>query len=485
MRRKTKIICTLGPATHSYDAIERLYEAGMSVVRLNMSHATHEQAANCIHWVKTLNRKVRYPVPIMMDTQGPEIRTGMLDEPMTLRRGQIVFLDAGTEFGAPAAAGTIRVNYPDLPADVAPGDRVRLDNGLLNLEVLSRHGCRLECRVADGGTLGSFKHVNLPGVAVNLPSITAKDRRDIALGMDEEVDFIALSFVRSAGDIAEMRKLLGSKSGRTMKIIAKIENREGVQNADAIAAAADGVMVARGDLGIETDIAELPSVQRDLAATCARLGRRCVVATHLMESMIDNPIPTRAEVTDVANAIYEGVDAIMLSGETSIGRYPVRVVEQIANIARVSERQKGFALHEALQPDTDKQHLAACAVKLADDIAAAGIVVITRRGITADTVTNCRPERVPIFAFTNLSQTRRRLMLNRGVYAHRIAFSSDPETTIRTALGILREREGIGAEGRVVVISDVLAQSSVDAIQLRTVGAELGNSRIQSRAPAN
>ena len=188
--------------------------------------------------------------------------------------------------------------------------------------------------------------------------------------------------------------------------------------------------------------------------------------------MIDNPIPTRAEVTDVANAVYEGVDAIMLSGETSIGKYPIRCVEQLANIADASERQSGFALHRALAITTDKQHLAQAAVELADAIGAAGIVVITRRGITADAVTNCRPERVPIFAFTNLSQTRRRLMLNRGVFAHRTPFSSDPEKTIRTALRVLRDREGVEASERVVVVSDVLAEAAVDAIQLRRVGED-------------
>ncbi len=470
MRRKTKIICTIGPASNSYSIIERLYRAGMSVVRINMSHATPDEANNAIHWVKTLNRKVKYPVPIMLDTQGPEIRTGALAKPLALRPGQKVFLTVEPLPEGHDGELSIEVQYPDLPDAVAVGDRVRLDNGLLNLDVLARHGRRLECRVVDGGELGSRKHVNLPGVAVNLPSITAKDRADIAFGVEQEIDYVALSFVRSADDVAEFRELLGPKSAKTVRIIAKIENQEGVRNAEAIAGAADGVMVARGDLGIETNIAELPGVQRNLVETCARLGKRCVVATHLLESMIDNPIPTRAEVTDVANAIYEGVDAIMLSAETSVGAYPVRCVAQLAEIAEVSERQRGFALHQSLAIDTDKQHLAASAVQLADAVGAAGIVVVTRRGLTADLVTNCRPERVPIFAFTNNSQTRRRLMLNRGLYAHRTAFSSDPEKTICTALRVLREREGIGAEERLVVISDVLAEQTVDAIQLRSAG---------------
>ena len=475
MRRKTKIICTIGPVTNSYSAIERLYDAGMSVARLNMSHATLAESESIINWIKTLNRKVRYPVPIMLDTRGPEIRTGTMDEPLQLTAGQTLYLDVEPQ---PRAAGrddtavSVQVNYPDLPKAVGAGDRVRLDNGLLNVHVVAREGNRLKCRVVDGGMLGSRKHVNLPGIAVNLPAITDKDREDIAFGVDREIDYVALSFVRSANDIAQLRDLLGPKGARTVKVVAKIENQEGVRNAEEIACAADGVMVARGDLGIETDIAALPSVQRQLVETCARLGKRCVVATHLMESMIDNPIPTRAEVTDVANAVYEGVDAIMLSGETSIGKYPIRCVEQLANIADASERQSGFALHRALAITTDKQHLAHAAVELADAIGAAGIVVITRRGITADAVTNCRPERVPIFAFTNLSQTRRRLMLNRGVFAHRTPFSSDPEKTIRTALRVLREREGVEASARVVVVSDVLAETAVDAIQLRRVGED-------------
>ncbi len=468
MRRKTKIICTLGPATHSYSSIERLYRAGMSVVRLNMSHADRDEAASAIHWVKTLNRKVKYPVPILLDTQGPEIRTAALDQPMRLRPGQTVFLDVEPHCGE--GAPSIEVNYPELPDTVAVGDRVRLDNGLLTVYVVARRQQRLECRVVDGGDLGSRKHVNLPGIAVNLPAITAKDLEDIAFGVAQEVDYIALSFVRCADDVAELRQLLGPKGGKTVKIVAKIENQEGVRNAEQIAQAADGVMVARGDLGIETNIAALPSVQRRLVETCARLGKRCIVATHLMESMIDHPIPTRAEVTDVANAVYEGADAIMLSGETSIGAYPIRCVEQLADIAEASERQRGFVLHESLAIDTDKQHLATSAAHLAEAIDAAGVVVITRRGITADLVTNCHPERVPIFAFTNNSQTRRRLMLNRNVFAHRTAFSENPEKTIRTALKVLREREGIGADERVVVISDVLAETAVDAIQLRKVG---------------
>ncbi len=467
MRRRTKIICTVGPATSGYSMLERMYRAGMDVVRLNMSHSNQEDALRVITWIKTLNRKVRYPVPLLLDTMGPEIRTGEIDAPMRLEAGEEVYLTV--EFASPSdrRANEIHVNYPELPDAVAVGNSVTLDNGLINLEVLQKSARALLCRVVDGGSLGSRKHINLPGVHVNLPAIAGKDREDILFGMAQDLDFLALSFVRSADDIAAARELFGKK---TLKVIAKIEDREGLANVEEIARAADGVMVARGDLGIEVDIAAMPNIQRNLVRTCARLGKRCVVATHLLESMIENPIPTRAEVTDVANAIYEGVDAIMLSAETSVGRHPVRCVEQLSRIASTSEQFPSLGFAADFIADSDKHHVAKAAAGLAEAIGAAGIVVITRRGVMVDLVTSCQPPTVPIFAFSNNSQTRRRLMLNRGVFSHRTAFSTVPEKTIQTALNVLQERENIPPNERVVVISDVLAQTRVDAIQIRAVG---------------
>ncbi len=464
--RRTKIICTIGPATASYEMLEKLALAGMNIVRLNMSHADHASAERVINWIKTLNRKVKYPVAVLLDTQGPEIRTGDIEHPMELKNGDVVSLSVRDS--TDVEMRSIHVNYGDLVNSMAPGDRISIDNGLINFEVLSLEGTQLTCKVVDGGMLGSKRHVNLPGVRVNLPSITEKDVRDIEFGMRHDVDFIALSFVRTAEDIQSLRELLGAKSHRT-QIIAKIEDREGVANILAIAEAADGVMVARGDLGIETNIAELPNVQREIVKICATLGRRSIVATHLLESMISAPTPTRAEVTDVANAIYEGVDAVMLSGETSVGKYPVRCVKQLVEIAQASERLPGLGFEAGLVANSDKQHVAISAVQLAESIGAAGIVVITRRGIMADLVTNCRPRTVPIYAFTNTSQTRRRLVLNRALFSFRTDFSRDPEKTLHTAFSVLREREGLPEEAKVVVISDVLAQQRTDAIQIRTL----------------
>ena len=463
MRRRTKIICTIGPATASFDGLKALFEAGMNVVRINMSHSDHANAAKIINWIKTLNRQVDYPVPILLDTQGPEIRTGVLENPMELSPGDVVTLSVRD--GDLIEQRSIHVNYTELVDVVEVGRIITVDNGLMNFKVLQKKDHQLTCEVIDGGTLGSRKHVNLPGVRVNLPAITAKDREDIAFGMENDVDFIALSFVRSPDDVKELKQFLGSKR-QSIKSVAKIEDQEGVNNIHQIVAAADGVMVARGDLGIETDIADLPNVQRRIVHACARQGKRCIVATHLLESMIDNPIPTRAEVTDVANAIYEGVDAVMLSGETSVGQYPTRCVEQLSNIANRTERFPGLGYEKALEIDGDKQHVAVHAVALAEAVEAAGIIVITRRGITADYVTAARPQHVPIFAFTNDSQTRRRLAMNRSVYAHRIAFSSDPEKTLQRAFEVLK-KEGVALDAKLVLISDVLADQPTEAIQIR------------------
>ncbi len=463
MRRRTKIICTIGPATASFEGLKALYEAGMDIVRINMSHSDHESAAKIINWIKTLNRQVNYPVPVLLDTQGPEIRTGVLETPMELNSGDVVALSVRD--GDLVEQRSIHVNYTELVDVVEVGRIITVDNGLMNFRVLQKKDHQLTCEVIDGGTLGSRKHVNLPGVRVNLPAITSKDRDDIAFGMANDVDFIALSFVRSPDDVVELQKLLGRKQQST-KIVAKIEDQEGVSNIHQIVAVADGVMVARGDLGIETDIADLPNVQRRIVHACARQGKRCIVATHLLESMIDNPIPTRAEVTDVANAIYEGVDAVMLSGETSVGQYPSRCVEQLSNIADRTERFPGLGYEKALEIEGDKQHVAVHAVALAESVEAAGIIVITRRGIVADYVTAARPQHVPIFAFTNDSQTRRRLALNRSVYAHRIAFSSDPEKTLQRAFDVLK-KEGFALDAKLVLISDVLADQPTEAIQIR------------------
>lgn len=462
--RKTKIICTIGPATQSFEQLERLANAGMNVARLNMSHGDHDSHAKIIKAIRTLNRKVHHPIAILLDTQGPEIRTGTVSDELNLHKGDVISVTARGE--ADVEASSIHINYEDLINDVAVGDKITVDNGLINLEVLQKEDRLMQCRVIDGGVLGSKRHVNLPGIRVNLPAITEKDKRDILWASEQEVDFIALSFVRDAQDIVELRELLGSKANK-IKVIAKIEDQEGVNNLTSIINVADGVMVARGDLGVEIPIEVLPRVQRRIVRSCAHQGKRVIVATHMLESMIDNPIPTRAEVTDVANAVYEEADAIMLSGETTIGKYPVKCVEILDRISRSIERSRGLRFTDDLQLNDDKQEIAAAAVKLAESIEAKAIIVPTRRGRMANYVSNCHPQAPIICAFTNDSRTRRQLVLNRGLLAYRIQFSSDPEKTLSTAANILLAREEFSAEDRVVVISDALAGSGIDAIQIR------------------
>jgi pyruvate kinase len=464
--RRTRIICTIGPATASYPMLERLHAAGMNVVRLNMSHADHGSAKRVVNWVRTLNRKTHRPLAVLLDTQGPEIRTGDLPNDLALASGDVISLTVRDDVDVEERS--IHVNYAELVDAVHPGDRITVDNGLINLEVLSKEGVHLTCRVLDGGRLGSKRHVNLPGIRVNLPAITEKDAADIDFGVAMEVDFIALSFVRRAEDVEMLRERLGRKANK-VRIIAKIEDAEGVSNLEAIVRAADGVMVARGDLGVEIDLAELPNVQRRIVRLCQEQGKRVIVATHLLESMIENPIPTRAEVTDVANAVYEEVDAVMLSGETSVGKHPLRAVGHLDSIARASERHPGLGFARRLERSDEKRNLAWSAVELAESLDAKGIVVITRRGVMADHVTACHPRTVPIFAFTNDSGTRRRLVLNRAVFAHRTPFSRDPEKTLQTAFGALRAREGLASGDRVVVLSDVLLGHGIDAVQVRTL----------------
>jgi len=465
--RKTKIICTIGPVTDSYPMLEQLANAGMNIIRLNMSHGDHESAAQIIKSIRTLNRKITYPIAILMDTQGPEIRTGDLTSELELKNGSIISISVRDTTNVEESS--IHIHYDELVETVDVGDRITVDNGIINLEVLEKQeGQLMKCKVIDGGILKSKRHVNLPGIRVNLPAITKKDRADILFALEQQVDFIALSFVREAKDISELKELMGDKAGK-IKIIAKIEDQQGVSNINEIIAAADGIMVARGDLGIEINVAELPNVQRKIVRLCAENGKRVIVATHLLESMIENPIPTRAEVTDVANAVYEEVDAVMLSGETTVGKYPIRCVEQLVEIAEITESIPGLQYTNNLKKESDKQHLAATAVELAESSGAMGIVVITRRGLMADYVTNCHPQKTRIYAFTNDSQTRRRLMLNRNLSPFRSAFSSDPERTLQTAFDVLKDRVGLSPGDKVVVISDVLAGTGIEAIQIRMI----------------
>jgi len=464
--RKTKIICTIGPATESIGMLENLASAGMNIARLNMSHGDHQSHAKIIQHIQTLNKKSDHPVAILLDTQGPEIRTGDMVDELHLNEGDTISIVArGAEN---VEESSIHINYDDLINDVNIGDTITVDNGLINLKVLAKQDRVMQVKVIDGGLLKSKRHVNLPGIRVNLPAITEKDRRDIEFGIEQGVDFIALSFVREASDILQLRELLGNKS-EEIKIIAKLEDQEAITNMVEIIEAADGIMVARGDLGVEIPLEVLPRVQRRIIRTCAEMGKRVIVATHMLESMIENPIPTRAEVTDVANAVYEEADAIMLSGETTVGKHPIKCVEILDRIARSTESSRGLLFTDNLIVENDKQQIAKAAVTLAESIAAKAIIVPTRRGRMANRVTNCHPQESIICAFTDNSLTMRQLMLNRNVLSYQIAFNEDPEKTLAAAAAIMLQRNDFSADDPVVVISDALAGSGFEAIQIRKI----------------
>ncbi len=464
--RTTKIVCTIGPASSSSEMLEKLAKAGMNVARLNMSHGDHASHLMTIRRIRSLNRTLNHPVAILLDLKGPEIRTGEVREQLDLKVGQIYRVTVMPSTNPEEQS--IHIDYQDMMSHLKVGDRITVDNGIINLEVLELGTHDLRCRVLDGGTLGSRKHINLPGVRVNLPSIPEKDKADIRFGIEHDVDFIALSFVRNAEAVMEARGIIDEAGEHHAKIIAKIENQEGVENFDSILAAADGIMIARGDLGVEVEFSELPIIQREINRKCVMAGKPVIVATHLLESMIQNPMPTRAEVSDVANAVYEEADAVMLSGETASGRHPARCVTVMDKIVRRMEKEETIGFSRARKPENTRDELARSAVRLADAIGAPAIVVFTRRGVLGQLVASFRPKRSIIYAFTNMSTTRRKLWLSRSVVPFKMDFSSDPEKTITAAFERLRKRSRVLPGDQIVVVSDVVAgDARVSTIQVR------------------
>ena len=462
---RTKVICTIGPATKDLVTLKKLYNNGMNVVRINMSHATHKSAKSVIENIKKINNdpKSKFgPIGILLDTQGPEIRTGDTSMPLDLVTGDEVKLTVRDQVDVETSS--IQINYKDLISSVTSGSKITVDNGLINFEVLSKDEETLLCKVLDGGKLGSKRHVNLPGVRVNLPSITSKDLDDINFGMKNNVDFIALSFVRDTEDLEKLQKILDSKRSKA-KIIAKIENQEGLNNIHQISKASWGVMVARGDLGIETSLTDLPNIQRRIMHACAKWGRRSIVATHLLESMIENPTPTRAEVTDIANAIYEGADAIMLSGETSVGKYPVECVRFLKSIAKKTEKFKTLEYEKSYSPNSDWQHIGLAAKDLAESINADGIIAITRTGKTAQYISNSKPNGIPIFTFTGNKKTLNQLTLVGSTKSFYLRNLSNHEKTLHNVSKILKKYYG-RKDLKFIMVSSIFSEEHSEAIQI-------------------
>ena len=462
---RTKIIASIGPNTRSFKSISQLHKAGMNVVRVNMSHASHDDLKETIKIVKKVNKlqHQKYgPLGVLLDTQGPEIRTGESDEKLDLKVGEVINLSVRDN--KDVETSSIQVNYSGIISSVKKGSKITIDNGLINFKVLSKDKFSLKCRVVDGGELGSKRHVNLPGIRVDLPSITKKDKKDIAIALKEGVDFVALSFVRSKSDVIALREYLKRRNS-SAKIIAKIENQEGLDNIHEITKASDIVMVARGDLGIETDLADLPNIQRRIMYSTAKNGRRSIVATHLLESMIENPTPTRAEVTDVANAVYEGADAIMLSGETSIGKYPVECVKFLKSISKRTEKFKTLEYEKELITNSDWESIAVAARDLSESINADGIIAVTRTGSTAGYISNAKPKDIPIYTFTNNLNTLNQLSLVGSVipfYLKRLNNHKKTLEHVRDVLKPLHRKKKL----KFVMVSGIFSEKHSEAIQI-------------------
>lgn len=467
--RQTKIIATLGPATDTPEVQRALIQAGANVFRINMSHAPFDVVRRHVAQVRAEAAALGTDVGLLMDLQGPAIRTGELPEPVTLQPGDVVEIrQPGT---VPAQKVSTTVNYPGLNDDVAVGAIVLVDNGVLQFRVIAKDAERLTCEVVDGGVLGSRRHINLPGTRVNLPGLTEKDFACLVLVPELGFDFVAMSFVRDAAHIESLRDWLARRQCPA-RIVAKIEDQSAVEHLDEIIQASDAIMVARGDLGIEVPIEELPLIQRRVVARCQWFGRQVIVATHMLESMISAPVPTRAEMTDVANAVFEQADAIMLSGETSVGRYPVRCVEVLDRIARRAEAASVAEPFPAPTPPltTDKQKLVHAAVDLANSLEGAKLLVFTLRGRMADHTAHLRP-RAPIYAFAPSETVARSLHLHRGVTPFVLHFSADdPHASIDAAVNRLKDAGLLHPGDPLVIISDVLVGEFVtDSVLFKRV----------------
>ncbi len=466
--RRTKIIATLGPATNAPDTIEKLIAAGVNVFRLNMSHAPHDQTRADAKNIRDAAKRLNKTVAVLMDTQGPAIRTGELSTELNLKPGQVIALTVRGEQSEEYTS--VDVNYDDLVNDISEGDVVVVDNGNIKLKVLKKKRNQLECEVLTEGKLGSRRHINLPGVRVNLPALTDKDIADIELGIEIGVDWFAMSFVRQAQDVQRLRAILDYRKA-PQKICAKLEDQQGVKNVDSIIHAADAVMIARGDLGIEVPFEDLPPLQRKVVKRCVALGKPVIVATHMLESMIDSPSPTRAEVTDVANAVFEQADAIMLSGETSVGKYPLACVEAMDRIARRIERSGGAGY--AKQADIDDPHakIVRQAADLARELHAAALVVFTRTGRMAHHTAWTRLLRPRLICFTNNTTLLPQLALLWGIQPHLMDFPQDPNQTVREAGELLLTRDLVQPGSVVVFVSEAtIKDKTVDTIQIETLG---------------
>ena len=468
--RRTKIIATLGPVSESPEMLRKLMLAGVNIFRLNMSHAKHDWVRNVCKSIREISKELDLHVGLLLDTQGPEIRTGDLPTKLNLKAGDKFLFTVRGEKAKSEETYSVDVNYNDIVDDINVGDVVLVDSGVIRMKVLAKEKNKLHCEVLTPGVMGSRRHINLPGVKVNLPAMTEKDLADIDCGIECGIDFIALSFVREAGDIVQLRGMLEKKGASHIRIIAKIEDQQAVKNLTDIIAATDGLMVARGDLGIECPLEELPIIQRRAVKECIKEMKPVIVATHMLESMITNPIPTRAEITDVANAVYEQADSVMLSGESTVGSYPLECIDVLTRISERIERSGSAGYETAIELDTDQGRVARSAIHLANQVGADAICVFSRTGRLAATTAALRPDKSVIYAFTPDVQLCQRMSLAYATRAFRLDFPSSPNETVTSAEQLLRSK-GLAMPGhKFVFVSDIqIGSEVVSSIQLHLV----------------
>ena len=476
--RKTKIVCTLGPSTDREGVLREMIQAGMNVARFNFSHGTHAEHKARLDALKALREELDAPVAAMLDTKGPEVRLKDF-------AGGRVHLTAGQEFTLTTVqvegdAHRCSITYGELPGDVKAGDTILLDDGLVRLTVLETSGTEIRCRVENDGDMKNHKGVNVPGVRLNMPYMSQQDRDDLLFGAEQGFDYVAASFVRSAADVRELRHVL-DKAGSRMRIIAKIENQEGVSNLPEILDAADGIMVARGDMGVEIDFAEIPLLQKNMIARCVACGKPVITATQMLDSMMENPRPTRAEITDVANAIYDGTSAIMLSGETAAGRYPVESVKTMDAIARRTESDINHVKRMAqMAGGRNRLSVAAAtahaACTTAQEIGADAILTVSQRGTTARLVSRFHPG-TPIIACLLDQQVRRQMALYWGVEPIMMPYASSTDELVDFAVQAAAQA-GVVHEGDLVVVTagvPVGVAGTTNMIRIQQVGGALVN----------
>ncbi|MDD2487089.1 MAG: pyruvate kinase [Candidatus Gracilibacteria bacterium] len=472
--KKTKIIATLGPASQSEEKLTELYNAGVNIIRFNFSHAVYDNAKENKNKISKLNSAGLTKLSCLLDTKGPEIRTGDLSEKILFSKGDLIDIYTDLE-KSEKAEKSLFCDYMYLVEDLNVGDFIEIDSGLLKVKVVSKSTDFVTVEAGSDCLIGSRRHINLPGKSLRLPGITDKDKQDVLFGIENDFDFIAQSFVRSKENVLELRKFLDDNNGSHIKIISKIENQEGIDNLDDIIEVSDGIMVARGDLGIEVPIESLPIYQRRMVKKCLESGKFVIVATQLIESMIENPFPTRAEISDIFNSVMQKADCLMLSGETAIGKYPVEAVTMMKNVIVEAEKQIIYKHNDFLnnglsQRNIEKKLLIKSALFMADELNVDAILIFTRTGLLARLASAFRPNK-DVYAFTGKKASLKYMNILFGIKPTLLKDWSDSYVTnLKNSINILLEQGKIDENSKLIAITDIqIENKEIPVLEIITI----------------